>query len=985
MKYVVFRDISDDGVFYNDLEVYEIIPSFEALQQTFPQTNFTDTSILSTDTGTFVTSSEMLQATAGGVFTGALDESGNPFRRYDSWTFIPNAETDLLNAPQSALYPNYNNTLIQSFREPSTPTDYVIRPGQGNRYEEPASVLFAGSISHVGGYTVQQVSIDYLPKSTVEITSTDVGVRNFWYPRFEPSASSELSDQFDFSFDIDIDGTKVQDGVYSRFSVDNPEFSDINFEYPRLWEEPWTVSPDQQIDVPEQLQPKSGVVGVPTMMWDQSFRLNLDIADLFTQYALGDTTALDDFSVSYIGNKATESSFQTFSWRNDGAYGIQPITYEEVSILLNFSFSNVEQLDWVIPDNDGFVTLNPLAERLFLDESPNYYGILTGTTPQITIDTGVSAKIFDATGDHSLSIENGASMHFAGAQGHNEFYFDSYSDEWFVRRDGSVIILDSGFDIVEIPVTLDYQTLIFADNVYEISIDTSAQSVDQLVSVYMDLGSAGLSKMTTLDLISGARLPQRDSDLTAENSPYHFEVYQDQTDSSVWNLDFQWSPEQSPNAVYEISYDISFEAGSIDASSIVYDLNVFDHYGDEELFTKTQAFISDVTTDAISNISTFTFTGGYLFNNPDQPQSRIGEANGGTFQFTALTENPVVTISNIHVNELDMELPSSTLVLGENLGAELDAYQGTMQQPYELNLATLGHGQVIEDDISTESYTRLTNVNFAWDGSSITTPENDDDGFMTTLDLADHGGWTVQSSEGLVTLAYNNNGIISEIVIEADHVSSSDVLYSLSDLIDIGIEVVGLTSTESNTISGYTSAQTEETSIAVLDTSISSTIDDYSEMEEWGIAYNAWDNGETIDLDLQNSTVVLKDDYMRNNSTRLINFEFAEDANGDVVAVSNDADNAYTTLSLVSSNYDRWGAYSPESGVLSIFHFYVDPDSDDDISSYTNSLWQRYSELILEAPHLDGYTRTGVLGEDLVNDLALLGIHVIYDDSQYLP
>jgi len=245
----------------------------------------------------------------------------------------------------------------------------------------------------------------------------------------------------------------------------------------------------------------------------------------------------------------------------------------------------------------------------------------------------------------------------------------------------------------------------------------------------------------------------------------------------------------------------------------------------------------------------------------------------------------------------------------------------------------------------------------------------------------------VQSSEGLVTLTYNNNGIISEIVIEADHVSSSDVLYTLSDLIDIGIEVVGLTSTESNTISGYTSAQTEETSIAVLDTGISSTIDDYSEMSEWGIARNAWNNGETIDLDLQNSTVVLKDDYMRNNSTRLINFEFAKDANGGVVAVSNDADDAYTTLSLVSSDYDRWFAYSPESGVLSISHFYDDPDTDDDISSYTSSgssFWQRYSQLILEAPHLNGYTPTGSSGEDLVNDLALLGIHVIYDDSQYL-
>lgn len=920
MKYVVFRDISDDGVFYNDLEVYEIIPSFEALQQTFPQTNFTDTSILSTDTSWFDTSSEMLQATAGGVFTGALDESGNPFRSSDRWTFIPNAETDLLNVPQSALYPYYNNTLIQLFREPSDYTDYVIIPGQGpNGFDAPASVLFAGSISHVGGYTVQQVSIDHLPTNSVRIKSTDVDVRNLWYPPFEPSASSELSDQFDFSFDIDIDGTRVQDGVYSRFYVDNPEFADINFEYPHLWEVPWTVSPDQQIDVPEQLQPKSGVVGVATMDWwgNKYFRLNLDIADLFTQYALGDTTALDDFSVAYIGNKATESSFQTFSWRNDGAYRVQPITYEEVSILLNFSFSNVDQLDWVIPDNDGFVTLNPLAERLFLDESPNYYGILTGTTPQITIDTGVSAKIFDATGDHSLSIENGASMHFAGAQGHNEFYFDSYSDEWFVRRDGSVIILDSGFDIVEIPVTLDDQTLIFADNVYEFGIDTSAQSADQLVSVYMDLGNTGFSKITTLDLISGARLPQRDSDLTAEDSPYHFEVYQDQTDSSVWNLDFQWSPEQSPNAVYEISYDISFEVGSIDASSIVYDLNEFDHYGNEELFTKTQAFMSGITTDAISNISTFTFTGGYLFNNPDQPQSRIGEANGGAFQFTALTENPVVTISNIHVNELDMELPSSTLVLGENLGAELDAYQGTMQQPYELNLATLGHGQVIEDDISTESYTRLTNVNFARDGSSITTPENDDDGFMTTLDLADHGGWTVQSSEGLVTLAYNNNGIISEIVIDADHVSSSDVLYSLSDLIDIGIDVIGLTSAQSNVVSGYTPTGTdgETTPEAVAFMTDTSTSEDTPVPNQTFTPYlddyyrlSGLTNSTSLLLDARNFSGEIFDNYNRTSFTDIINWEFMKDTDGNIVISTEEDTDGFTTLILNAG--DAWSAWA---------------------------------------------------------------------------
>ena len=970
MKYVVFRDISNDGVFYNDLEVVEVIPSFEALQQTFLYTDFIDTA-LSTDDGPFDPAHDMLQATAGGVFTGALNESGDVFRRFYEWTFIPNAETDLLNAPQSALYPAYNNTVVTVF-DPFVDTYEIIFP-TWSTYNSP-SVLFAGSISQIGGYAVQQATINTIPTRPAFAITSGINFSSFSsdYYAIEPSAADELSDQFDFSFDVDIDAFDASvftDGVVPPLRVTNDYLHNTSDGVSVVWPQPWTLSPDQNEVIPEQLQPRPGVVGIPTYStWygQVEFWLNLEIDDLFTQYALGDSNALDDFSVAYIGNKATESSFQTFSRLSDDRYGTQPFDYEEVSILLNFSFSNVDQLDWVIPDNDGFVTLNPLAERLFLDESPNYYGILTGTTPQITIDTGVSAKIFDATGDHSLSIENGASMHFAGAQGHNEFYFDSYSDEWFIRRDGSVVILDSGFDIVEIPVTLDDQTLIFADNVYEIGIDTSAQSADQLVSVYMDLGNTGFSKITTLDLISGARLPQRESDLTAENSPYHFEVYQDQMDSSVWNLDFQWSPEQSPNAVYEISYDVSFEAGSVDASSIIYDLNQFDRYGEEELFAKTRASISEITTDAISNISTFTFTGGYLFNNPHQPQSRIDEANGGAFQFTALTENPVVTISNIHVNELDMELPSSTLVLGENLGAALDAYQGTMQQPYEFNLATLGHGQVIEDDISTESYTRLTNVNFAWDGSSITTPEYDDDGFMTTLDLADHGGWTVQSSEGLVTLTYNNNGIISEIVIEADHVSSSDVLYSLSDLIDIGIEVVGLTSAQSSTVSGYTppgtnGENTPEAVAFITDTSTASNTPDPNQtftpyLDDY-YRFSGLEDNTSLLLDAMNFSGEIFDRYDRPSFTDIINWEFMKDTDGNIVRSTGEDTDGFT--SLVLNAEDAWIAWARDG--------FIEITSAGDPNVIT-----------IEAPHVNA---GAINDESSVSDIVNLGVAVNFMDD----
>ena len=974
MNYVVFRDISNDGVFYNDLEVVEVIPSFEALQLIFPQTNFSDTTILSTNTGLFDPSSDMLQATAGGVFTGALDESGDPYQWSNHWTFIPNAETDLLNAPLSALYPDYNNTVVTvydphpQFDVSYDASDIIIYPTRATDFSP--SVLFTGSISQIGDYSVRQVTINTIPLGAGAMpSSVNFGPANYGQT-IEPSATDQLSDQFDFSFDIGIDASVYTDTWYTfEVYLYNNGFSHTSFGVDHVWQQPWTVSPYQNQIIPQELQPRSGVVGIPTFHWggQYEFVLNLEIDDLFTQYALGDTSALDDFSVAYLGNKATESSFQTFSkLLGQATYGTQPFQYEEVSILLNFSFSNVDQLDWVIPDNDGFVTLNPLAERLFLDESPNYYGILTGTTPQITIDTGVSAKIFDATGDHSLSIENGASMHFAGAQGHNEFYFDSYSDEWFIRRDGSVVILDSGFDIVEIPVTLDDQTLIFADNVYEIGIDTSAQSADQLVSVYMDLGNTGFSKITTLDLISGARLPQRESDLTAENSPYHFEVYQDQMDSSVWNLDFQWSPEQSPNAVYEISYDVSFEAGSVDASSIIYDLNQFDRYGEEELFAKTRASISEITTDAISNISTFTFTGGYLFNNPHQPQSRIDEANGGAFQFTALTENPVVTISNIHVNELDMELPSSTLVLGENLGAALDAYQGTMQQPYEFNLATLGHGQVIEDDISTESYTRLTNVNFAWDGSSITTPENDEDGFMTTLDLADHGGWTVQSSEGLVTLTYNNNGIISEIVIEADHVSSSDVLYSLSDLIDIGIEVVGLTSAQSSTVSGYTppgtnGENTPEAVAFITDTSTASNTPDPNQtftpyLDDY-YRFSGLEDNTSLLLDVRNFSGEIFDRYDRPSFTDIINWEFMKDTDGNIVRSTGEDTDGFT--SLVLNAEDAWIAWARDG--------FIEITSAGDPNVIT-----------IEAPHVNA----GAISDaSSVSDIVNLGVAVNFMDD----
>lgn len=107
----------------------------------------------------------------------------------------------------------------------------------------------------------------------------------------------------------------------------------------------------------------------------------------------------------------------------------------------------------------------------------NFIGILLTTTPQYTVNTGFSTKLYDAIGNQTVIVQAGASLTMLGAKGSNTIRLSGNKSDWQVFRDGSTAVLvNTDGSRIELPATTELQTLAFNDGNLNLRIDTSSGS-----------------------------------------------------------------------------------------------------------------------------------------------------------------------------------------------------------------------------------------------------------------------------------------------------------------------------------------------------------------------------------------------------------------------------------------------------------------------------------------------------------------------------
>jgi ELWxxDGT repeat protein len=108
----------------------------------------------------------------------------------------------------------------------------------------------------------------------------------------------------------------------------------------------------------------------------------------------------------------------------------------------------------------------------------NFFGTLKHSSPTYTVTEGFVASIYDADGSQTITVVSGASLSLKGATGANIINLSGASSEWQVLRDGStVIFLNTLGDRIEIPSTIENQTIRFNDSIEaKLRIDTSGVS-----------------------------------------------------------------------------------------------------------------------------------------------------------------------------------------------------------------------------------------------------------------------------------------------------------------------------------------------------------------------------------------------------------------------------------------------------------------------------------------------------------------------------
>jgi uncharacterized repeat protein (TIGR02059 family) len=99
---------------------------------------------------------------------------------------------------------------------------------------------------------------------------------------------------------------------------------------------------------------------------------------------------------------------------------------------------------------------------------PNFFGIATQQTPEWTVPSGMSARVFDKTGAQTITIARGGKLDVEGAIGANVFQFEGVAlqDVSYFRSSSEVMVRwkQTGETILSVPIQVDTaQTFVFSD------------------------------------------------------------------------------------------------------------------------------------------------------------------------------------------------------------------------------------------------------------------------------------------------------------------------------------------------------------------------------------------------------------------------------------------------------------------------------------------------------------------------------------------
>lgn len=112
----------------------------------------------------------------------------------------------------------------------------------------------------------------------------------------------------------------------------------------------------------------------------------------------------------------------------------------------------------------------------------NFIGVLLPNSPNYTVNTGFSTRLYDAEGSQTVTVQTGASLSMLGSLGANNVRLSGKAAEWTVARNGSTAILTAtDGSTTELAATTTAQTLTFDDGLYALRIDASGSTPNVLL------------------------------------------------------------------------------------------------------------------------------------------------------------------------------------------------------------------------------------------------------------------------------------------------------------------------------------------------------------------------------------------------------------------------------------------------------------------------------------------------------------------------
>lgn len=129
----------------------------------------------------------------------------------------------------------------------------------------------------------------------------------------------------------------------------------------------------------------------------------------------------------------------------------------------------------------------------------NFYGILTETTPALTLGDGFEAEFIDAAGAQTINVADGASLNLSGANGENIINLEGDAADYTVSGDGFGNMTFTNTvtgGVITMAATASPQTLVFGDG----SADLGISGSDVVLGDQIITSSAAEALTATLDV-----------------------------------------------------------------------------------------------------------------------------------------------------------------------------------------------------------------------------------------------------------------------------------------------------------------------------------------------------------------------------------------------------------------------------------------------------------------------------------------------------